>query len=1014
MVFSKKLILSISLIIGISSSLVAQKTVIHESSSELFNEAMELHKKELYGPSNKMFRQFMAVSTDAQKKEKAHMFVLINNVELDHKNAATELDRFIRYKGNNNETNYASFALADYYFYKRKYRRAAKLFDRVDVSNLPVEYWEEANFKMGYSFMMAKKYDEAKPLLNKIRSKQGPYFVEANYYYGYIAYVQKDYNLALKSFEKIKGKGPQIMDLYIAQIYYAQKAYKQTLDHIGISKTEKYQKEFDLLSAKAYFQMEDYAKAAEYFDKVGVLDEDLSPEDIWQMAFTHYQNKNYKAAHPLYVKITGEETALGQLANYQLGECYIQLDKKQNALNAFATAKGLKFNPEITEIAHFNYAKLSFELGYQNMALKSTRSFIDNYPKSEYTDPAKGMLAEMLLNTKNYDLAIKILEEIKNFNPQTRMVYQKITYLRGEQEMDVKGYDRAKAYFTKSLKYNDDPLLKAQAYFWLGEIDYRKNNYSSSIQNYNRFLSSSAASQSKYQLNAYYNMGYSYFKQNKYSNALNYFKKYKEKASLRGDKVRYADNLLRLGDSYFLMKQYRQAASSYNWVSSKKLNGSDYAIFQEGIIQGLLHKPEKKVSLLKKLLSSYPKSSYFDDSKFEIANTYYQELGNSSEALKVYNEIVADDKTSRFAMYSLVKIGLINFQQGKNNSALRYFKQVVEDFPRTSSANEAMDMAETIYVKTGRADEYIDWVNSLKNGQIRLTKQDSLMFNSAMGFYRTADCLQAIIGFNKYINRFSPNGFFLLHSHFYKAECQYHNNEIKNAVAGYEYVASLPNNEFSERAFSQLARISYNAKDYAQALEYYDRLELVADERDNYIQALVGQMRCNYELKNLAAAKENAKIILPLENIEQDMVLETNLVLGKIQYMDSNMSTARFHFNYIVEKSKTVKGAEAQYYIAKITYDEAKYDECRKEIFALDDHYASYGYWVIKGFVLLADVYIAKEDYFQARATLRSILDAYDEDEAIVAECKAKLEEIKHLESANNSTPDEEEEEEEE
>lgn len=1012
MVCLRKFLLSVCLIFGFGLMTQAQETEINKSPSELYAEAMELHKKELYGPSNKMFRQYLAHDNDERMEQKAHMFILINNVHLDHKNAATELDHFIRKRTQNNATNYASFELADYYFQKRKYKRAARLFEKVDVSNLPVEYWEEANFKMGYSFLMAKKYDEAKPLLNKIRNKPGPYYVEANYYYGYIAYVQKDYNLALKTFDKIKGKGPMIMDLYIAQIYYAQKGYQQAIDHMNASKTEKYQKDFDLLMAKAYFQLDDYKTAAEYFDKVGVLEDGLSPEDIWQMAFTHYQTKDYQAAHPLYVKITGEETALGQLANYQLGECFIQLDKKENAMNAFASAKRAKFNPEITEISHFNYAKLAFELGHQNLALKSTQDFIDQYPKSEYADPAKGMLAEMLLNTKNYDLAIKILEDIRNFNPQTRMAYQKITYLRGEQEMDVKGYDRAEQYFKKSLKYNDDALLKAQAYFWLGEIDYKRGQYSSAIQNYNRFHASSAAAKSKYFLAAYYSMGYAYFKQKSYSKALNYFKKYKEKASLRSNKERYADNLLRLGDSYFLMAQYRKAASSYNWVSSKKLAGSDYAIFQEGIIQGLLRKPEKKVSVLNKLVQNYPRSSYRDDAKFEMANTYYQDLQNSAKALKLYEALVAEDKKSKFAMLSLVKIGLIHYQQGKNNTALRYFKRVVEEFPRTASANEAMGLAETIYVKSGRGDEYIEWVSSIPNGQIRITKQDSLMFESAMGSYRKDDCLKAIIGFNKYIDRFSPNGFFLLHAHFYKAECQFHNNEIKNAVEGYKYVASLPNNQFSEVAYVQLAQIAYNEKNYAEALEYYDKLELVADERDNYVAALVGQMRCNFELEQYAAAKENAKIILPLENIEQDMMLETNLVLGKIQYMDSNLSTAKFHFDNVVSKSKTAKGAEAQYYIARIAFDKKDFDACRTEIFELDDHYASYGYWVIRGFVLLADVYVAEEDYFQARATLKSILDAYDEDEEIVKECNRKLEEIKELESASNDVGSDEDEEE--
>ncbi len=36
------------------------------------------------------------------------------------------------------------------------------------------------------------------------------------------------------------------------------------------------------------------------------------------------------------------------------------------------------------EISRFNYAKLSYELGYQDEALKSLRSFLNDYPNSVY------------------------------------------------------------------------------------------------------------------------------------------------------------------------------------------------------------------------------------------------------------------------------------------------------------------------------------------------------------------------------------------------------------------------------------------------------------------------------------------------------------------------------------------------------------------------------------------------------------------------------------------------------
>jgi len=45
---------------------------------------------------------------------------------------------------------------------------------------------------------------------------------------------------------------------------------------------------------------------------------------------------------------------------------------------------------------------------------------------------------------------------------------------------------------------------------------------------------------------------------------------------------------------------------------------------------------------------------------------------------------------------------------------------------------------------------------------------------------------------------------------------------------------------------------------------------------------------------------------------------------------------------------------------------------------ALSKEYSSSDYWVAKGFILLADVYMKKGNAFQAKQTLQSIIDNYE------------------------------------
>jgi TolA-binding protein len=45
------------------------------------------------------------------------------------------------------------------------------------------------------------------------------------------------------------------------------------------------------------------------------------------------------------------------------------------------------------------------------------------------------------------------------------------------------------------------------------------------------------------------------------------------------------------------------------------------------------------------------------------------------------------------------------------------------------------------------------------------------------------------------------------------------------------------------------------------------------------------------------------------------------------------------------------------------------------------DRYPSYEYWLAKSYILLADIYAANDNIFQARETLKSIIENYSGDD---------------------------------
>jgi len=1004
----KFLILVFVIMAGVSH---AQKTQIYSNPDYYYNYALELYSKELYGPAIAQFNTYISLTDDKIKKTNARIYSEIAHLKSGHENAEATLVDMIEKQPENALNNLAYFELGNYYFDINKFKRAAAYYALTDISGLNESSKNEMDFKMGYSFFKANKPEQAKIHFESLRNQPGEYYARANYYYGYICYTEKQYDCALKSFEKIKDEGFESIPIFIAQMYYAKGEYQKAIDYSNKITLEKYANDLNLIKGKSNFQLGKYNEANKYFSLCDFTNLKPTDEERYEIGYTAYLQKEYDDANVQFVKLSGLESPLGQISNFYLGQSFLKLNKRQNAYNAFGVAQRMKHNKEVKESAHFNYAKLAVELGYSNIALKAIQDFITEFPKSEYNDDARGLLAELFLQTKNYKQACEILSELKTYNAQSKMAYQSVHFHRGEELYLNQEYTEAEVYFKRSLKYVSDKKLEGEAWYWLGEISYKSAKYQEAINNYNRFINISEGNKSALYTNSYYNIGYSYYMEKNYSQALNFFKKYKDESSyVPSNAERYLDNMLRLADSYFISGQYDKAAETYGFVSSKKVNTSDYATFQQGIIYGLLDKRSLKIATLRNIPQFYPKSIYIDDALYELGAEYLEEE-NYATAESFFKKLLTEHVTSPHIANTYLKLGLLAYNQKNEKQAIIYYQEVIKRFPKTTESEVALDALEIIYVQSGKGDEYIEMIGKIPGAKVRLSYQDSILYESALTSYREGNCAKAVTGFKNYLAKFKLNAFFYIQANYMKGDCEYKEKKYDDALPNLKIVADAGRNQYTEIAAFRVAYIYYKKADCKSALVYYETLKNNATSKENTIESLVGLMRCNYQNGDYAQSKKYALEILPLSNVPKNILVETNMNLGRISMMDKNWRTAQFHFNYVLKENKASLAAEALYNKAEIAYFLNKKDSCKNMVFKLNDDFASYEDWVVKGFILLSDVYRDEKDYFQARSTLQSIIDGYEGAE-LLAIAKRKLEEINALDKApaEGIKPDEEEE----
>ncbi len=116
-------------------------------------------------------------------------------------------------------------------------------------------------------------------------------------------------------------------------------------------------------------------------------------------------------------------------------------------------------------------------------------------------------------------------------------------------------------------------------------------------------------------------------------------------------------------------------------------------------------------------------------------------------------------------------------------------------------------------------------------------------------------------------------------------------------------------------------------------------------------------------------------------------------------------------FRILSQEVNSKEGAESKYLICKIYFSNKQYDVTESEIFDFAAQNTSQEYWLAKSFILLADVYLKKNDLFQAKHTLKSIIDNYNPNakDEIISEATEKYNSIiegEKLEQEKKGTDD--------
>ncbi|MBC6989988.1 tetratricopeptide repeat protein [Hymenobacter sp. BT491] len=963
----------------------AQQTQVFANDQRFFQEGLELFDRGKYGAAQQSFQRYLDLTQrrsgelPASHTTDAEYYYAVSGLYLFHPDAEDRILAFAANHPAHPKAPEAFFQLGKFYFDKKDYVRAVDYLQRVGADNLTGEQRAESEFKLAYSYFAQKEFDKAKLLFDRTKQGSTEYRFASSYYAGYLAYRAGDYAGARRDLavaEQNDAYRP-VVPAVMSQIYYKEGDFDGLIGYgtKALAQTPPPQSadEIQLLVGDAYYQKQDFKKAAEYFDRYAAGRKKIDPEVQYKIGYANYKMGDFKGAIGSLKGVAARRDSLGQNAAYHLGLSYLQSNQKQLALNSFDAARKANYDKNITENATVKYAQVNYELGNAPEVVASLKDFSKRFPRSKNQAVVDDILSESFLNSSDYAQALNYLDNLDERSSKLNATYQRVSYLQAATLYNNGRFNDALPLLDKSLKYPQDDALRAAAQVLKGEIYSIGQKYPEAIQSYTaaaRTARSGSAAEADFDQRARYGLGYAYYNTKQYDRARPQFQAYLSDPQAKPTDPNYYDVTLRLADTYYVAKNYQQALDLYDKAIQANAQDKDYAYYQKSLTLGLMGRRDEASRNLSTLLKTNPNSRYADDAVYQQAQLDF-ESGNFQPAVDGFTRLIQNRPNSPLIPQALQKRGVAYANLNQHEKAVADYRQVLTQYPQTKSANTALYSLQESLTALGRTEEFDQYLAQYKQQNPSSNATESVEFEAAKSLYLAEKYQQAIPRLESYLKQY-PGNALAADGRYFLADSYLKLNNKTEALPRLRAVVEEGKSEFVNRAVGRVADLEFENKNYAEAAKYYTRLREVSQNKREVANAGLGLMKSYYESGDFVGTRRVAEELRAQGNASPTASNAALLYLGKASYKAGNLDQAIPELTTAAAAADE-SGAEAQYLIADVLYQQKKYPE------ALDAAYktnaSNYELWQGRGFLLIADIYAAQGETFQARATLNSIID---------------------------------------
>ena len=979
----------------------AQETQIRTNENHFFDEGKNLFIQQKFGAAKVAFENFLS---DANPNHaifaEAKYYIGSCAYELKDNNAADILRNFLEnypYFPMNYRVN---FMLGRIYYEQGNFKQSLSYYNKLEAKDLNGQEREIYYFTKGFSLLQQNDYAAAKNCFANVQNSY-EYFEDAVYYSAYCDYVLKNYASALEDFETLKNSKYAEKAAYHSLQIYEQMGNSAKTAALGkeliarFPRSENNSEVYRILG-EASFREKNYDDAVNFLKKYEQAEKKVQRGNMYILGMALYYTGKYSESVTYLSKTTTQKDAMAQNAYLHIGLNYVKTKDISKAKMAFQAAGAANFDRKIKEEAMYNYAIATYESGSVfGESITAFNNFLEEFPNSTHKEEIYNLLATAYISDRNYVAALEAINIIKNPNSKLIQAKEFLLFQAGVMEFYAKNYASAENYFTQSLKLLNAQSFSAQAYLWRGETYYNTGKYAKARADFNSFLNQKQSKDKADIDKVYFTMAYSYFAENDFNSALNWFDKFINHTTDSKSTI-YFDALNRSGDCYYYKRDFSSALQKYSKVIAANARAADYAIYQSGFIRGLQKNYSNKISDMEKLIKTFPTSPYVPNAQYEIGRAYVMR-NQYQNAIEAYKVVLSKYQRSPVAPKAAVEIGMLYANMGETQNAIDAYKKVVQMFPGSEQTNVALEGLRTLYVDKSDIGSYMTYIQSLGGhiaASVSLSQEDSLSFIAAERIYARGDYQGAITSLKNYADKFCKTRTLnCITANYYLAESYYNVGNKALALEKYDYLTKIEGNQFMEQALVRAADLAFTQKSFEKAAEYFEQLRIVTGNSEKKSAAQLGVLRCRYQLKNYEQVIDVASMILR-QNPDVMREREAYYCRAKSLIALNDEQQAIPDLEKISHDVSNEMGAETKFLLANAYFKQKNYEKAEDEIVDFINKKSPFQYWIARSFVLLADVYIAQDDDFQAKQYLLSLQENYKQNDDISAMISVKLAEI--------------------